>query len=137
MNLTSLILLLYIAWILVLLVAIATHRSFLTLVGKRAANSFNPDGSDVSPAGHRLVRVHANCLEGFPIYGGLMLVAMLTKQTALLDGTVVVWFVARMGQSITHLFSTHPTAVIVRFSFFSVQVGLAFWWLLQLSGVLK
>ena len=137
MNFTCLVLLLYIGRIIVLFLAIAAHRTWLTLTANRAANSFSPDGLDVSDAGQRLVRAHANCLESFPIFGGLMFLAIVTIHTHLLNGTVAFWFVARLGQSITHLLSTSPTAVMVRFTFFCIQVGLACWWLIQLVLVLK
>ena len=63
-------LLVYILWMLLLLGMLAGLRTTLSLSGQKKANSFNPDGSDVSEFSNRLCRAHANCYESFPIFGG-------------------------------------------------------------------
>ncbi len=40
-------LILYIAWFLSILLILGLFRSYLTLAGKKAANSFSPTGADV------------------------------------------------------------------------------------------
>ncbi len=60
----------YIIVMLALLGTLGMLRVGLTLAGKRAPNSFAPDGADVSPFANRLCRAHANSYEGFPIFGG-------------------------------------------------------------------
>ena len=66
----------FIAWTLFLLVLTEGIRSKLVLTKARAANSFTPDNASLSPFMQRLARAHANCLEGLPIFGGLMLAAL-------------------------------------------------------------
>ena len=68
----------YAAWTLVLLVGIGALRSGLTLSGQRAANSFRPDGSDVSEFSGRLSRAHANCYESLPAFAAIVLVAVVS-----------------------------------------------------------
>lgn len=121
----------YIAWFLLLLAAIAAYRSILTLTGKRAANSFNPDGADVSAFSARLCRAHANCYESFPYIGGLLLLALATDLTRITDGLALVVLICRIAQSTTHLISTSVMAVQIRFFFFLVQVAIGCYWVVR------
>ncbi len=134
MTATALAVLGYVAWMLGLLLILACLRSYLTLSGARAANSFRPDGADVSPFSERLCRAHANCYESFPIIGGLLLLALATHRTHITDPLALWLLLARVGQSTTHLISTSALAVQVRFSFFLVQFAIAVWWLIALLG---
>jgi uncharacterized MAPEG superfamily protein len=121
----------YIALMLALLGTLGMMRVGLTLAGKRAPNNFAPDGADVSPFSNRLCRTHANSYEGFPIFGGLMLLAIAIDATTITDGLAMYLLGARVLQALTHLASTSNLAVQVRFAFFLVQVGIAIYWLLQ------
>jgi uncharacterized MAPEG superfamily protein len=121
----------YIAWILLLLVSLGGLRTSLTLSGKKAPNSFDPSGADVSPFSNRLCRAHANCYESFPIFGGLLILAIATDTTAITDGLAYYLIGARVLQSVTHLASTSNVAVLARFAFFGVQIGIAVYWLIQ------
>jgi uncharacterized MAPEG superfamily protein len=131
MNPTVAALLGYIVVMLVLLGTLGMMRVGLTLGGKRAPNSFAPDGADVSPFSNRLCRAHANSYEGFPIFGGLMLLAIALDATAITDSLAVYLIGARVLQALTHLASTSNLAVQVRFAFFLVQVGISIWWVLD------
>jgi hypothetical protein len=132
MTATGLAVLGYVAWMLALLLILAVLRTGLTLSGQRAANSFRPDGSDVSPFSARLCRAHANCYEHFPILGGLMLLALATARTHITDPLALWLLFARIAQSTTHLISTSVLAVQVRFFFFLVQFAIAAWWVIAL-----
>ena len=121
----------YIAVMLALLATLGMLRVGLTLAGKRAPNSFAPDGADVSPFANRLCRTHANAYEGFPIFGGLMLLAIAADATAITDSLAMYLIGARVLQAATHLVSTSNLAVQVRFAFFLVQVVIAIWWVIQ------
>ena len=118
----------FIAWTLFLLVLIEGIRSKLVLTKARAANSFTPDNAGLSPFMQRLARAHANCLEGLPIFGGLMLVALTTGRTAVTDPFAFVLLGARIFQSIIHLTSLSSAAVTLRFSAFAIQMGIAVFW---------
>lgn len=132
MTATAFALLGYIGWTLLLLLVMETLRSALVLGGKRRSDSFRPDGSDASPFAQRLLRAHANCLEGFPIFGGLMLLALVLQLTALTDPLAPWLLAARVAQSSVHLLSVSVVAINVRFTFFAVQMGIATWWCVQL-----
>ncbi len=118
----------FIAWTLALLVLMETIRSKMVLTRQVAANGFMPDNANLSPFMQRLARAHANCLEGLPIFGGLMLVAMVTGRAGLTDGLAPVLLGARLVQSCIHLASLSPTAVTLRFTAFAVQMGIAVAW---------
>ncbi|MDA8259716.1 MAG: MAPEG family protein [Betaproteobacteria bacterium] len=83
----------------------------------------------------RLARAHANCLEGLPIFGGLMLVAVVAGQSALTDPLAYVLLAARILQSLIHLASTSATAVTLRFTAFAVQMGIGAWWAVLLLAL--
>jgi uncharacterized MAPEG superfamily protein len=75
----------FISWALLLLVLMEAIRSQLVLRGKVAANGFRPDNAGLSPFMQRLARAHGNCVEGLPIFGGLLVVAIVTDRAAVTD----------------------------------------------------
>ena len=77
MSTSAVVLTLFIGWTLALLVVMELERSRLVVSGRMRANAFTPDNANLSPFMQRLTRAHANCLEGLPVFGGLLLVALL------------------------------------------------------------
>lgn len=118
----------FIAWTLFLLVAMEAIRSRMVITKEVPANGFRPDNANLSPFMQRLARAHANCLEGLPIFGGLMLVAVASGNAALTDPLAFVLLGARIVQSSIHLASLSPTAVTLRFCAFAVQMGIGVYW---------
>lgn len=126
---TSLLALLgFIAWTLLLLVIMEVLRTRLVVTGAVPANGFNPENSNLSPFMQRLARAHANCLEGLPIFGGLLLVAIVAGQTQVTDPLAYVLLGARVVQSSIHMASLSVVAVKARFTAFAVQLGIAVYW---------
>ena len=99
------------------------------------ANGFQPDNGNLSPFMQRIARAHANCIEGLPIFGGLMLVAIVTDRVAITDPLAYGLLAARLVQSSIHLASLSELAVTLRFSAFAVQMGIAAWWCVRLLAV--
>jgi uncharacterized MAPEG superfamily protein len=122
----------FITWALLLLILMETIRSKLVVAKAIAANAFVPDNANLSPFMQRLARVHANCLEGLPIFGGLMLVALVSGRSALTDSLAYVFLAARVLQSFVHLASVSVLAVNVRFGFFVVQMAIGAYWAVRL-----
>lgn len=118
----------FIAWTLFLLVLMEGIRSKLVLTKALPANGFTPDNANLSPFMQRLARAHANCLEGLPIFGGLMLVALTTNRASVTDPLALALLSARIVQSSIHLSSLSALAVTLRFSAFAVQMGIAVFW---------
>lgn len=127
----------FIAWTLFLLVVMEVIRSWLVLSGAVPANGFNPENTNLSPFMQRLARAHANCLEGLPLFGGLMLVAVVAGRAAVTDPLAWALLGARVVQSLIHLASTSPAAVTARFAAFGVQMAIAVYWVWGLSTVLS
>ena len=134
MSQTLLALLAFTCWALALLVLMEAIRSKLVLTGEMPANGFNPENSNLSPFMQRLARAHANCLEGLPIFGGLMVVAILAGKASLTDPLAYTLVAARVAQSTIHLASTSSVAVTARFGAFAVQMGIAVYWAFKLLG---
>jgi uncharacterized MAPEG superfamily protein len=122
----------FLCWTLALLVLMEIIRSKLVLTGEVAANGFTPDNAGQSAFMQRLARAHANCLEGLPLFGGFMLVAVVAGRSHVTDPLAYVLLVARITQSIVHLVSVSPAAVTLRFIAFVVQMGVAAYWAFQL-----
>jgi len=122
----------YAFWNLLLLIVIVSLRTVLTLSGARAANRFAVDGADVSPFSSRLCRAHANTYEHLPIFAGLVGAAYMSDALHITDGLALWVLAARIGQSSVHLLSVRARAVIVRFTFLLVQIGIEVWWAAQL-----
>ncbi|MBK6630120.1 MAG: MAPEG family protein [Betaproteobacteria bacterium] len=132
MNATLIALTGFIAWTLFLLVLMELVRSKLVLTKVVPANGFQPDNANLSPFMRRLARAHANCLEGLPIFGGLMLIAVVAGQSAVTDPLAYLLLAARIVQSVIHLASLSPVAVTLRFMAFSVQMVIAAYWAFKL-----
>jgi len=122
----------FIVWALLLLVLMEVIRSQLVLRGKVPANGFTPDNASLSPFMQRLARAHANCVEGLPIFGGLLLVAIVTGRSSITDPLAYVFFACRVFQSLVHLASLSPTAVTVRFTAFAAQMVIGVYWAFRL-----
>jgi uncharacterized MAPEG superfamily protein len=80
----------------------------------------------------RLARAHANCIESFPIIGGLLLVALLTNRAGVTDALAPWLLLARLLQSSIHLASTSILAANLRFFAFAIQIAIAGYWLWEL-----
>ena len=124
----------FVAWTLFLLVLMEVIRSWLVATKLVPANGFNPDNSNLSPFMQRLARAHANCLEGLPIFGGLMLIAVVAGKSAVTDPLAFALLAARIVQSLIHLSSLSAVAVSLRFTAFAVQLGIAIYWAARLLG---
>lgn len=133
MTSTALALFGYIAWTLILLLIMEIMRCWLVLSGRRSGDDFRPDGSDVSLFAHRLARAHANCYESFPVFGGLLLLALAAGLTHITDALALWLLAARVAQSSVHLISTSTLAIRVRFTFFAVQMAIAVVWVVQMA----
>lgn len=125
----------FVAWSLFLLVLMEAIRSKLVLTKAVAANGFNPENSNLSPFMQRLARAHANCIEGLPIFGGLMLIAVVAGRTSITDSLAYIFLFARILQSVIHLISLSALAVTFRFTAFAVQLGIGVYWAIRLLSV--
>ena len=120
------------AWTLVLAFVMVNHRVYFVLTGQRKINSFTPDGSGVSAFQQRACRAHANCYENLPVFAALILVAVTAGKSAITDSLAMIAVYCRMAQSTVHLISISQPAVMVRATFYTVQMLIMVWWAWQL-----
>ncbi|MGB3839637.1 MAG: MAPEG family protein [Rhodanobacter sp.] len=135
MTTSALVLTLFLAWTLLLLVVMEVLRSYLVVTGRVRSNGFAPDNAGLSPFMQRLARAHANCIESLPVFGGLLLVALVTDRTGVTDALAPWLLGARVIQSGIHLASTSVIAVNARFTAFAVQMGIGVYWTCGLLGL--
>lgn len=128
-NASALVLTALIAWTLFLLILMEGLRVRFLVTKTVAANEFRPDNSNLPPFMQRLARAHANCIESFPIIGGLLVVALLTNRADVTDPLAPWLLVARLIQSSIHVVSTNLLASNLRFIAFVVQMAIAVYWL--------
>jgi len=129
---SALVLVAFIGWALALLILMEASRVWLVASGRIAANAFTPDNAGLSPFMQRLARAHANCIEGLPIFGGLLIAAIVTGKTGVTDPLAYWLLGARLVQSVTHLVSISVPAVNLRFAAFVLQMAIAAYWTLGL-----
>ena len=118
----------FIAWTLFLLILMEVLRTRYLMTRTVAANEFRPDNSNLPPYMQRLARAHANCVESFPIIGGLLLVALLTNRADVTNALAMWLLIARLVQSSIHVVSTNVIASWLRFLAFAVQMAIAVYW---------
>jgi uncharacterized MAPEG superfamily protein len=109
--------------ILLVLVGIGPYRVIKVLTRSAFANSFsatNPEG----PGWYvRLMRAHANCVENLPVFGAVVLSAHASGYaSSTFDTLSVVYFGARVCQTIAHVSSGRNLVINIRFTFFLTQV---------------
>ena len=128
MNPTLIALTGFVSWTLFLLILMEGIRTSLVLSGSIPANGFDPANLRLSPFMQRLARAHANCIEGLPIFGGLMVIAIVSGKAGVTDPLAYVFLAFRVLQSVIHLCSVSAPAVTLRFSAFAVQTGIGVYW---------
>jgi uncharacterized MAPEG superfamily protein len=116
------------AWTLALLILMEVLRGRLILTKAIAPNAFRPDNSNLSPFMQRLTRAHANCVESVPVFGALLIAALISGRTSVTDPLAPWLFAARLVQSCVHLASVSVPAIYVRFAAFVVQLAIAVYW---------
>ncbi|MFW8590784.1 MAPEG family protein [Glaciecola sp. 2405UD65-10] len=129
MNETILAVVIYIAWTMLLILAIALYRTVFNKKHARSSLKFDSSGNDVGALGSRLTRAHANCYESFAFIGAIMLLALATNSAHITSPLALVVVGARIVQSSIHICSTSNAAISARFVFFLVQFIISGYWL--------
>ncbi|HEY9193510.1 MAG TPA: MAPEG family protein, partial [Methyloversatilis sp.] len=83
-----------------------------------------------------LCRAHANCCENLPVFGALVLTAVITGHAAITDPGALWVLAARVGQSTSHLVSGRGRAIAVRFGCLVLQIGIQAVWIVRLLLVM-
>lgn len=113
------------AWTLLLVILVFAYRGFRFLTGT-AINSW-PRGSksaNDAPIISRIADAHANSLENLPIFAVIVLVAGQIGKLELIAALAPLVLYARIGQSLAHLSGTGTINVLIRATFWAVQLVL-------------
>jgi uncharacterized MAPEG superfamily protein len=112
------------AWTLVLVLIVLLWRLVEILRGK-PINSWGRDSAIAVPglvtrAGH----AHLNALENLPVFAVIVLAATAIGKTTAVESVACWVLYARIAQSVAHLIGTSATLVMVRATFYFIQIGL-------------
>lgn len=121
------------AWTLALVVPIVLWRFIEVARGKRV-NSWTRGKALATPDFiTRMEHAHLNSLENLPIFAVIVLAAVALEQRALVDGLACWILYARLAQSVVHIAGGGSLFVLVRATFYFVQLGLFFYLLWNLA----
>ena len=116
-------LVLFAVWAMLLVITIGTWRFTQFLTGTVPKGGFNPGAPHGSDAYWRVNRAHLNAVENLPIFATMVLTGVaLNVDAASFQLLANVVLLARVAQSLVHISSGAPLAVLIRFSFYLVQV---------------
>ena len=117
----------------VLLVLVAVGWRVAEVLRGRSADSWTRGGTTVRPAFiTRVEHAHLNCVENLPVFAAVVLAAAAMGKSTLTDAFAPIVLYARLGQSVTHMIGVSHILVLVRATFFTVQIALLLWMALSL-----
>jgi uncharacterized MAPEG superfamily protein len=113
-------LLAFVAWIIVLVVALTIARLRHLRSGGTVREFGIPDDRRLI---WRLFRAHTNAVENLPLFAAVVLVAAAAgRQGRVLDVLAVTYLCGRVGQSVAHVTPGAGLRFHVRFGFFALQL---------------
>ncbi|TAJ52945.1 MAG: MAPEG family protein [Nevskiaceae bacterium] len=120
-------------WTLFLVALVFGYRGFRLLTGT-PINSWSRGAKSVDDPVlmKRVEDAHANALENLPIFAVLVLSAAAMGKLDAINALAPYVLYARVGQSLVHLSGTNQLQVLIRATFWSVQLGLFFLMLVKL-----
>ena len=119
-------------WTLLLVLTAVSWRVVEVLRGK-SANSWTRGSNTPRPDFIlRVEHAHLNSVENLPVFAAIVLAAAAMGKSTLTDSFAPLVLYARMAQSVTHMAGTSHLLVLVRATFFAVQVVLMLWMALSL-----
>lgn len=119
-------LLLFAAWTLVLMLISRAYRMSLMMTMKKPVNAWTRGDRNEDPGLFvRAEHAHLNALENLPVFASIVVVAQALGQSATVVDPLALYFIlARIAQSVTHLIGTSQPLVMIRATFFFIQVVL-------------
>ena len=118
------VLLAFAGWtLLILSLTVGGYRWGRLLTGRSEIREFNGANLEGTDFYRRAMRAHVNCVENLPVYGAIVLVAVIAQvDNRLMDMLAVTLFGARVVHSIVHVSFTQTNFVAwLRWIFFFVQ----------------
>jgi len=123
------------AWTLALVILVFLYRG-VRFLGGTPINHWPRKAKPTDDATiiGRLEDAHANCLENLPVFAVIVLVAAAQGKLGAIDALAPWVFYARIGQTAAHLSGLGAGNVLVRASFWAVQLVLFVWMMVRLLG---
>lgn len=113
------------AWTLLLVLGVFAYRGFRFLSGTPINSWPRGDKSaNDAPIITRIADAHANCLENLPLFAVIVLVAGQMGKIEAIAALAPLVLYARVGQSLAHLCGTGKLLVLIRATFWAVQLAL-------------
>jgi len=113
------------AWTLLLVLVIFAWRGIGIVIQGKKANSWTR-GKEADEPGliRRIEHAHINCLENLPIFAVIVLAAAAMGKSAVTEPYAMYVLYARVAQSVTHMIGISHWLVLVRATFWAVQLAL-------------
>jgi uncharacterized MAPEG superfamily protein len=121
------------AWTALLVLGVFLYRGLRFVTGT-PINSWPRGTKSAGDAAfvNRLQDAHANCLENLPVFAVIVLGAAAAGRLDTIAALAPWVLYARVGQSLVHLSGVGQLQVLVRATFWGVQLGLLLWMLFKL-----
>ena len=121
------------AWTVLLVTGVFLYRGLRFVTGT-PINNWPRSAKPANDAAlvKRMEDAHANCLENLPVFAVIVLAAAAMGRLESIAALAPFVLYARIGQSTVHLIGVGPAHVLVRATFWSVQLGLFIWMLAKL-----
>lgn len=125
--------LLYAAWTLLLPISYSVIRVPLIASGRKKADSWERGKAvDDPPLLMRAKNAHLNCVENFPVFAAVVIVAALLGKIAVADAVAGYVLAARIAQSLAHLAGTSMPLIALRGFFHFLQIVTIFYMIWRL-----
>ena len=110
-------------WTLLMVFLVFSYRGVRLLQGT-PINNWPRGKADTGDAAFakRVSDAHANCLENLPVFAVLVLAAAAMGKDAAIATYAPIVLYARIGQSTAHLIATTKLLVLIRATFWAVQI---------------
>jgi uncharacterized MAPEG superfamily protein len=115
-------LLLYAAWTLLLMFTYIAYRVAMTAQGTPADSWTRGRSAAVPTFVTRAEHAHTNCVENLPVFAAVVLAAYALGKAQVADHAASYVLAARLAQSTVHLIGVSSWLVIIRATFFTIQV---------------
>lgn len=113
------------AWTLLLVLIIFAWRGIEIVINGKKADSWTR-GKDTPAPGliRRIEHAHVNCLENLPIFATIVLAAAAMGKSAVTEPYAMYVLYARVAQTLTHMIGVSHWLVMLRATFWTIQLVL-------------
>lgn len=113
------------AWTLLLVLIIFAWRGIEIVINGKKADSWTR-GKDTPAPGliRRIEHAHVNCLENLPIFATIVLAAAAMGKSAVTEPYAMYVLYARVAQTLTHMIGVSHWLVMLRATFWTIQLAL-------------